>query len=96
MKLEPLGDHVVVERIEAEETTPGGIVLPDTAKEKPKRGRVTAVGQGRRLKNGQVVPLQVKVGDEVLFSPYAGDEFRVDDKEVVLMREEDILAIVES
>lgn len=95
MKLEPVGDHVVVERIEVEETTPGGIVLPDTAKEKPKRGRVVSVGTGRRLKSGQVVPLQVKPGDEVIFSPYAGDEFKVDGKEVLIMREEDILAVVE-
>ncbi len=95
MKLEPVGDHVVVERIEAEETTAGGIVLPDTAKEKPKRGRVISVGQGRRLKDGKTVPLQVKPGDEVIFSPYAGDEFKVDGKEVLIMREEDILAVIE-
>jgi chaperonin GroES len=96
MKLEPLGDHVVVERLEAEAKTAGGIILPDTAREKPKRGRVRAVGPGRRLKDGRLVPLQVRPGDEVLFSAYAGDEFRIDGKEVLLMREEDILAVVEA
>ncbi len=95
MKLQPLGDRVVVERISAEEKTAGGIVLPDTAKEKPKRGKVIAVGTGRRLKDGTVQPLEVKKGDEVLFTSYAGDEFKTESKELLLMREEDILAVIE-
>jgi len=95
MKLQPLGDRVVIERIEADEKTAGGIVLPDTAREKPKRGKVIAVGTGRRLKDGTIKPLEVKKGDEVLFASYAGDEFKVDGQELLLMREDDILAIVE-
>jgi chaperonin GroES len=95
MKLQPLGDRVVVERISAEEKTAGGIVLPDTAKEKPKRGKVIAVGTGRRLRDGGLQPLEVKKGDEVLFTSYAGDEFKTDAKELLLMREEDILAVIE-
>jgi chaperonin GroES len=95
MKLQPLGDRVVVERISAEEKTAGGIVLPDTAKEKPRRGKVIAVGTGRRTKDGAIQPLEVKRGDSVLFSAYAGDEFKTDNKELLLMREEDILAVIE-
>ncbi|GIW94351.1 MAG: 10 kDa chaperonin [Pirellulaceae bacterium] len=95
LRLEPLGDRVVIERDDTEERTAGGIVLPDTAKEKLNRGRVLAVGPGKLLKNGERVPLQVKVGDHVLFSKYAGDEFKVGEDEYVLVREEDILAVVE-
>jgi chaperonin GroES len=95
MKLQPLGDRVVVERISAEERTAGGIVLPDTAKEKPRRGKVIAVGTGRRLKDGSLQPLEVRKGDEVLFTSYAGDEVKTDAKELLLMREEDILAVIE-
>ena len=93
--LQPLGDRVVVEREESEETTAGGIVLPDTAKNKPARGTVVSVGDGRQLDNGKKAPLQVKVGDRVLFSSYAGDEFKVADQELLLMREDDILAVIE-
>ena len=93
--LQPLGDRVVVEREESEETTSGGIVLPDSAKNKPARGTVVSVGDGRQLDNGKKAPLQVKVGDRVLFSSYAGDEFKVADQELLLMREDDILAIIE-
>jgi chaperonin GroES len=95
MKLQPLGDRVVVERISAEEKTAGGIVLPDTAKEKPRRGKVIAVGTGRRLKDGSLQPLEVRKGDEVLFTSYAGDEVKTDAKELLLMREEDILAVIQ-
>jgi chaperonin GroES len=95
VKLQPLGDRVVVEREEAEEKTAGGIVLPDTAKNKPARGTVISVGDGRQLDNGKRVPLQVKVGDRVLFSSYAGDNFKVGDQELLLMREDDILAILD-
>ncbi len=96
MNIQPLGDRVVVEREEAKGTTAGGIVLPDTAKDKPQKGKVVAVGDGRLTKDGKRRPLQVKVGDHVLFTSYAGDEFRIDgDRKVLLMREDDILAVVE-
>src|SRR5215470_15229429 len=96
MTLKPLGDRVVVEREEAQGKTAGGIVLPDTAKDKPQKGKVIAVGEGRITKDGKRRPLQVKVGDSVLFTSYAGDEFKLNgDKKVLLMREDDILAVVE-
>lgn len=95
LTLQPLGDRVVVEREESEQTTAGGIVLPDTAKNKPARGTVVNVGDGRQLDNGKKAPLQVKPGDRVLFSSYAGDEFKIGDQELLLMREDDILAIIE-
>ena len=96
MNLKPLGDRVVIEREEAKTTTAGGIVLPDTAKDKPQKGKVLAVGDGRITKDGKRRELQVKVGDHVLFNSYAGDEFKADgDKKVLLMREDDILAVVE-
>lgn len=96
MKLKPLGDRVVVEREEAKTTTAGGIVLPDTAKDKPQKGKVLAVGDGRITKDGKRRELQVKVGDSVIFTSYAGDEFKVDGEKVLLMREDDILAVVEA
>src|SRR5690349_4433927 len=96
MEIKPLGDRVVVEREEAKGTTAGGIVLPDTAKDRPQRGKVLAVGDGRLTKDGKRRPLQVKVGDQVLFTSYAGDEFKVlGDKKVLLMREDDILAVID-
>lgn len=96
MNLKPLGDRVVIEREEAKSTTAGGIVLPETAKDKPQQGKVLAVGDGRVTKDGKKRELQVKVGDKVLFTSYAGDEFKIDgDKKVLLMREDDILAVVE-
>lgn len=95
MKLQPLGDRVVVEREEAQEKTAGGIVLPDTAKDRPQQGTVLAIGEGRLTKDGKRRPLQVKIGDKVIFTSYAGDEFKVEgDKKVLLMREDDILAVV--
>ena len=94
MKLTPLGDRVLVKRSKSEEKTAGGIVLPDTAKEKPKQGEVVAVGSGRMLDNGERVALSVKKGDTVLFTSYAGNEVQVDGEEYLLMREEDILAVV--
>ena len=94
IKLQPLGDRVVVERDESETVTTGGIVLPDTAKDKPTRGKVVSVGDGRVLKSGQRCPLQVKVGDRVLFSSYAGDTFKVGIRELLLLHEEDILAVI--
>ncbi|MCA9171396.1 MAG: co-chaperone GroES [Planctomycetales bacterium] len=95
IKLQPLGDRVVVEREDAETTTAGGIVLPDSAQGRPSRGRVVSVGDGRLLDDGSRSPLQVKVGDRVIFSSYAGENFKVGDDELLLMREDEILAILE-
>ena len=95
MKLRPLNDRVIVKRLEEEEKTVGGIIIPDTAKEKPQQARVIAVGKGRTLENGQVMPLTVKEGDRVLFGKYAGTEIKIDGDEHLIMREDDILAIVQ-
>ena len=95
IKLQPLGDRVVVEREESEAVTTGGIVLPDTAKDKPTRGKVISVGDGRLLDSGKRVALQVKVGQRVLFTSYAGDTFKLGTRELLLLREEDILAVIE-
>ena len=94
MKLKPLGDKVIVKRVEAETKTKGGIVLPDTAKEKPKRGKVLAVGEGRRTDKGELVKPSVKVGDEVIFSSFAGSEITVDGDELLILGQDDILAIL--
>jgi len=94
-KLQPLGERVVVERDESEEKTAGGILLPDTAKDKPARGKIVSVGNGRLLDNGTRSVLQVKVGDRVIFSSYAGETFKLEDGELLLMREDDILAVLE-
>ncbi len=95
MNIQPLGDRVVIKPLEAEEKTKGGIVLPDTAKEKPQEGKVVAVGKGRVLENGSVQELQVKVGDRVLYGKYSGTEITTKEgEELLIMREEDILAIV--
>jgi len=96
ISLQPLGDRVVLEREESESRTAGGIVLPDTAKDKPARGTVVSVGDGRLLDDGTRAPFQVKVGDRVVFSSYAGDEFKLCERKLLLLREEDILAIIES
>ena len=95
VKIRPLGDKVLLKRMEAEERTAGGIVLPDTAKEKPKRGTVQAVGDGKLLDNGQRSKLQVEKGNQVLFSSYAGTEIKVDGEEYLIIDENDILAIVD-
>jgi chaperonin GroES len=95
MKLRPLNDRVVVKRIEEEQRTAGGIIIPDTAKEKPIQGEVVAVGTGKLMEDGSRKPLDVKVGDRVLFSKYAGTEVKVGTEEVLIMREDDILAIIE-
>ncbi len=94
INLKPLDDRVVVEPMEAEERTPGGIVLPDTAKEKPQRGTVLAVGPGKLLENGQRSSLSVAVGDEVIFGKYAGTDIEIDGREIKILRESDILAKV--
>ena len=95
MKLRPLHDRVIVRRLEEEEKTVGGIIIPDTAKEKPQQGRVIAVGKGKVLENGQVTPLTVKEGDRVLFGKYAGTDIKIEGEEHLIMREDDILAIVQ-
>ena len=94
-KLKPLNDKIVVKRLEAEEKTKGGIVLPDTAKDKPKEGKVISLGDGKLLDNGNRVPFQVKKNDRILFSSYAGTEVKIDGNEYVIMQEEDVLAILE-
>mgnify|MGYP005846329665 CR=1 FL=1 len=95
LKLQPLGDRVVVEREEAEEKTLGGIILPDTAKNKATRGVVVSIGDGKLLDDGTRAAFQVKVGDRVLFTSYGGEEFKVGDQELLLMHESDILAILQ-
>ncbi len=95
MKIRPLGDKVLVERVEAEAKTAGGIVLPDTAKEKPQRGKVVSVGEGKMLEDGTRREVQVKKGDLVLFTSYAGTEIKVDGKEYLIMDESDIMAVIE-
>jgi chaperonin GroES len=94
MNIVPLNDKIVVERLEADDKTAGGIILPDTAKEKPKQGKVLAVGEGKSLESGKRAAFQVKVGDRVLFTSYAGSEVNVDGKEYLVMTEDDVLAVV--
>jgi len=94
MDLQPLGDRLIVEAIEEEETTTSGIVLPDTAKEKPQRGRVLAVGPGNRNDSGDIVPLEVAVGDEIIYSKYGGTEIKLGADDVLILRESDVLAKV--
>lgn len=93
-KLKPLGDRVVIKPAAREEMTKSGIVLPDTAKEKPQRGTIIAAGEGRRDDDGDRIPLDVKIGDEVLFAKYAGTEFKLDDVDLLILAEKDILAVV--
>ncbi len=94
LKFQPLGDRVVVQREESETMTAGGIVLPDSAKDKPTRGKIISVGEGKLNKDGKRVVLQVKAGDRVLFTSYAGEQFKLGDRELLLMREDDILAVI--
>jgi len=95
MKIVPLNEKIVVERLEADERTAGGIILPDTAKEKPKQGKIISVGDGKLLDDGKRAPFQVKAGDRVLFSSYSGNEVTVDGKEYLIMTEDDVLAVVD-
>ncbi len=95
MKIRPLQDRVIVKRIAEEERTKGGIIIPDTAKEKPQEGRVVAVGKGKVNENGKITPLDVKVNDRVLFGKYSGSEINIDGEEHLIMREEDILGVIE-
>ncbi|HCP60064.1 MAG TPA: co-chaperone GroES [Dehalococcoidia bacterium] len=92
IKLQPLADRLVVKPIEREEVTKGGIVLPDTVKEKPQEGKVLAVGPGRRSEEGKAIPMDIKVGDIVLYAKYGGTEIKVDDEELMILRESDVLA----
>jgi chaperonin GroES len=96
MKIRPLHDRVIVKRLEEDRTSPGGIVIPDTAAEKPIRGKIVAVGKGKVLENGHVRPCDVKAGDKILFGKYSGTEVKVDGEELVVMREEDVMAVIES
>ena len=95
MKLKPLNDRILVKRLESEEKTAGGLYIPDTAKEKPSRGVVVAAGPGKRADDGKLMAMSVKAGDTVLFSKYAGTEIKLDGEEHLVMREDDILAIIE-
>jgi chaperonin GroES len=94
MKIQPLGDRIVIEVLEAKEKTKGGIVLPDTAKEKPQEGKVVAVGKGKTTEEGKTVPLEVKVSDKILYGKYSGTEVNIDEKEYLIIKEEDVLAVV--
>ena len=95
MKIRPLHDRVIVKRLESETRTAGGIVIPDSAAEKPVQGKIVAVGKGKILEDGTVRPLDVKIGDKILFGKYSGTEVKVDGDELVVMREEDVMAIIE-
>ncbi|MEW6186332.1 MAG: co-chaperone GroES [Thermodesulfobacteriota bacterium] len=95
MKIRPLHDRVIVQRIEEEEKTKGGIIIPDTAKEKPQEGKVIAVGPGKVLENGTKMTLDVKVGDKILFGKYSGTEIKIEGDEYLMMREDDILGVIE-
>ena len=95
LKLKPLADRVVIEPLDREERTASGIILPETAKEKPQEGKIISVGPGRRDEDGHIVPMDVKEGDTVLFAKYAGTEIKIDSKKLLILRESDLLAIVE-
>jgi chaperonin GroES len=95
MKIRPLHDRLIVKRLEEEEKTKGGIIIPDTAKEKPIEGKVIAVGEGRIKKDGKKIPMEVKKGDRILFAKYAGTEVKIDGEEHLMMKEDDVLAIIE-
>ena len=95
MKIRPLHDRVIVKRLDEEKTSAGGIIIPDTAAEKPIQGKVVAVGKGKILENGEVRPLDVKVGDKILFGKYGETEVKVDGEDLLVMREEDVMAVIE-
>ena len=96
MKIRPLYDRIVTKRIDEQETIRGGIIIPDSAKEKPQEAEVIAVGHGKRLENGELVPLDVRVSDRILFGKYSGNEIRLDGEEYIIMREEDVLGILDA
>ena len=95
MKIRPLQDRVIVKRLEEEEKTKGGIIIPDTAKEKPQEGKVIAVGKGKVTEDGKLIPLDVKAGDRILFGKYSGTEVKIEGEEHLILREEDILGVIE-
>ncbi len=95
MKVRPLNDQIIVERVESEAKTSGGIIIPDTAKEKPKEGKILAVGRGKISRDGKRIPMELKVGDRVLFERYAGTEIKIDGKEYLMMREDDVVCVLE-
>ena len=95
MKIRPLHDRILVERLEEKEVKRGGIIIPDTAKEKPQEGEVIAVGNGKKTKDGSTIPLDVKAGDRILFGKYSGTDIRIDDEEYLILREEEVLAVLE-
>jgi len=96
MKVKPLHDRIVIKRVEEKETIKGGIVIPDTAKEKPQEGEVIAVGGGKKTEEGKVIPMDVKAGDRILFGKYSGTEIKIDDEEYLIIREDEVLGIIES
>ncbi len=96
MKIRPLYDRIVVKRIEEQETMRGGIIIPDSAKEKPQEGEVVAVGNGKRLENGTLVPLDVKAGDRILFGKYSGSDIKLDGEEYMIMREDEVLGVLDA
>lgn len=95
MNIRPLGDRLLVKRLEEEEKSKGGIIIPDSAKEKPQEGKVVAVGKGKMLDDGKMVPLEVKAGDKILFGKYAGTDVKIEGEEHLIMREDDVLGIIE-
>jgi chaperonin GroES len=95
MKIRPLQDRVIVKRLEEEQKTAGGIIIPDTAKEKPQKGEIIAAGPGKRQEDGRLQPLDIRIGDKVLFSKYAGTEIKVEGEELLMMREDDIMGVIE-
>ena len=96
MKLRPLQDRILIKRVEEKETVKGGIIIPDTAKEKPQEGEVVAVGNGKKTDDGKVIPLDVKAGDRVLFGKYSGNDIKIDNEEYLILREDEILGVLES
>ena len=95
MKFRPLHDRILVERVESEEVTKGGIILPDSAKEKPQQGKIIAVGSGKRTEDGKIIPLELKAGDTILFGKYSGSEIKIEGNEYLIMKEDDVLGLVE-
>ncbi len=95
MSIKPLNDRILVKRLEAEATTDGGIILPDTAKEKPNQGKVVAVGEGARGKDGKRIPVQVKIGDRILFSSYAGTDLKYENEDLIILREDDVYGVID-
>jgi len=96
MKVKPLHDRILIKRVEEKETIKGGIIIPDTAKEKPQEGEVIAVGGGKKTEEGKVIPLDVKAGDRILFGKYSGTEIKIDEEEFLIIREEEVLGIIEA